>query len=73
MPVIDRTPYPEDDFVRAWLREKDAATDRRVAWQVAIAVITMIAACIAAWPASKNGSDKDTGGTAWRVRARESA
>lgn len=53
MAVIDRTPYPEDEFVRAWLREKEAATDRRVARQVAIAVITMIAACIAAWPVIK--------------------
>ncbi len=49
-----RPPYPEEDFVRAWLRKKERAARRRLAWQVLIAAITMIAACIAAWPVIKD-------------------
>jgi hypothetical protein len=62
MAVTDRPPYPEADFVRAWLREqeraalreKERAANRRLAWQTSIAVITMIAACVAAWPVVKD-------------------
>jgi hypothetical protein len=50
MAVIDRTPYPEEEFVRAWLRKQERAANFRSAGQVFIAVITMFAACFAAWP-----------------------
>jgi hypothetical protein len=53
MAVIDMMPYPEADFVQAWLRKKERAANRRLAWQGLIAVVTMIAACIAAWPIAK--------------------
>jgi hypothetical protein len=53
MAVIDRTPYPEEDFVRAWLHKKERTAKLRLAGQVLIAAITMIAACIAAGPVIK--------------------
>ena len=51
--VIDMMPYPEPDFVQAWLHRKERAANRRLAWLVSIATITMIAACVAAWPVVK--------------------
>jgi hypothetical protein len=54
MVVTDTVPPPDPHFVDKWLTEKDRAARHRAAWaygiMLAIAAISMIAACIAAWP-----------------------
>jgi hypothetical protein len=50
MAITDVGPYPDADFVRAWLHKKERAAKRGVIINIFVAVITMIAACIAAWP-----------------------
>jgi hypothetical protein len=54
MSVTERPPHPDPKFAHSWLRKKERAARRRAAWRFGItllvAAVSMIAACIAAWP-----------------------
>jgi hypothetical protein len=53
MPITDRMPYPDSNFVQNWLDQKDQIAKIRTALVTAVSVVAMIAACIAAWPVVK--------------------
>jgi hypothetical protein len=53
MPVTDRMPYPDSDFVQRWLAEKDHRARRWAGFLTVVSIVAVIAACIAAWPVVK--------------------
>jgi|tagenome__1003787_1003787.scaffolds.fasta_scaffold17906773_1 hypothetical protein len=54
MAITDTPPHPDDECVSAWLKDQEAEIRRRETrrfWgMLVIAIIAMVAACIAAWP-----------------------
>jgi hypothetical protein len=56
--VGDREPWPSRGFVEKWLREQEAATQRkerrRFGWMLGVGIVAAVAATIAAWPEIKS-------------------
>jgi hypothetical protein len=56
--VGEREPWPTLEFVRDWLREKEAAAQRRETrhfwWVLGVGIVAAVAAIIAASPEIKN-------------------